>query len=64
MTVAELIEELRKMPQHHAVVVMHPEGFSYDTGAVEFGLGSIEEIRADQAFSQPLVVIDVAEWCK
>jgi hypothetical protein len=66
MTVAELIDELRKFPEHHAVVARHPEGFNYASGAVEFGLGSIEEVRADQAFChrQPLVVIDIAEWCK
>jgi hypothetical protein len=66
MTVAELIEELRKFPEHHAVVARHPEGFNYASGAVEFGLGSIEEVRSDAAFSDraPVVVIDIAEWCR
>jgi hypothetical protein len=66
MTVGELIEELRKFPAHRPVLVRHPEGFDYETGAIEFGMASIEAIRDDAAFMtrSPVVVIDAAEWCE
>jgi hypothetical protein len=66
MTVAELIEELRKFPAHRPVLVNYPEGAFYGTGAIEFGIGSIESIRDDAAFSTrtPIVVIDASERCE
>jgi hypothetical protein len=66
MTVGELTEELRKFPAHRPVLVRHPEGFDYETGAIEFGMGSIEAIRDDAAFStrSPVVVIDASERCE
>jgi len=66
MTVGELIEELRKFPAHRPVLVRHPEGFDCETGAIEFGMGSIESIRDDAAFSTrtPIVVIDASERCE
>lgn len=66
MTVGELIEELKKHPAHHSVVARYQEGINYDSGMPEYGLGSIEEVRSDQAFAhhQPLVIIDAGAWCK
>lgn len=66
MTVAELIEELRKFPAHRSVLVRYPKGAFYGTGAIEFGLGSIEAISDDAAFSTrtPIVVIDASERCE
>lgn len=64
MTASELIEELSKFPLHHAVTARYPAGYDYENGAHQMLVGSIDEVRADQAGSnrQPLVVIDVLEW--
>lgn len=64
MTVSELIEELRKFPSHHSVIARYPAGCDYESGAHQMLVGSIDEVRADQAVSnrQPLVIIDVLEW--
>lgn len=56
MTVAELIEELRKFPAHHRVFVEHPDMFSevrHDGFTVE--IASVVDVRSDDSCA---VIID------
>lgn len=67
MTVAELIEELRRLPPNQPVVIEWPGEFDLETGGGPcMNLGSIDELRATSAFShkQPLVVISAAAWVR
>lgn len=63
MTVAELIEELRKFPAHHTVIARWPESFNYDHGGVEYALGSVETLESSQSFTtrEPIVIVEVAQ---
>jgi hypothetical protein len=65
MTVAELMEELRRMPPERPMLI---EFLGEETacGAPDLNLGSVDDLREAQAFShhQPIVIISAAAWVR
>jgi len=59
MTVGELIEELRKFPEHHVVQILHPDGDAEPAFGID---GESESSIADvRAAGKGEVVIDCTD---